>query len=538
MANRSPSTHGRGAFAGAYALASACTLVACLQIGHDREAPAGVHRPIAGTGGVSSSIDAGASGSLPGGAGGVAGSGGAGTGGDAAGNAGFGGAGNGGASGGISGIGGAGGSSPLAGAAGFGGAGAGGVAGIGGAGGTLAAGSGGVPLDDDGCPIVPALKLTRIATLSDSPMLLVQPPGDARVFIAERSGRVRILRAGVVSTEPFLDIRAHIAPEETERGLLSIALHPHFAENGRFYVVYTRAVDDSFTPSLTTVGDLVLAEGHVGVETPDRADASLTPLLTVPKTNRFHNGGMIAFGKDEKLFMSVGEDGCAYTPTLRPVLQKTDNRLGKLLRIDVDQPGTPPAGNFTDGDPYVWDYGFRNPWRLSVDRKTGDLYVGDLGEGSWEEINFEPFGQGQKNYGWPLAEGNHCVAGSPDCNLGSFAAPVHEFEHSGAGSVDGRCGYDDESPPLACNRAVVGGYVYRGAALPELDGRYFYGDFINNTVSSLIVKSGAATCHAEHQSDLYSTETPIQGLASFSEDAAGELYLLDLLGNVYRIDRE
>ncbi|HEY3497010.1 MAG TPA: PQQ-dependent sugar dehydrogenase [Polyangiaceae bacterium] len=511
-------------------------LVSCLQASSDRDAPPGVRTPVAGTAGAAAN-GTGGSGGAPAGAGGsfTAGvaNGGAGVGGD-----GLGGAGTTGSGGAGSGAAGSGGASGQAGAAASGGAaGVGGTTGAGGSAGA-SAGAGGVPVDADGCPLVPALKLARVATLADSPMLLVQAPGDSRSFIAERSGRVRILRDGVIAAEAFLDIRAHIAPEETERGLLSIALHPTFAQNGRFYVVYTRAVDDSFTPGLTTVGDLVLAEGKVSTTDPDRADATLTALLTVPKTNRFHNGGMIAFGKDGKLFMSVGEDGCAYTPTLRPVLQKTDNRLGKLLRVDVDLPGTPPPGNFTDGDPYVWDYGFRNPWRLSVDRKTGDLYVGDLGEGSWEEINYEPFGQGRKNYGWPLAEGNHCTQNSPDCELASFAAPVHEFEHSGAGSVNGRCGYDDESAPLACNRAVVGGYVYRGSALPELDGRYFYGDFINNTVSSLIVKDGAATCHAMHETDLNSAETPIQGLASFSEDAAGELYLLDLLGNVYRIERE
>jgi glucose/arabinose dehydrogenase len=419
--------------------------------------------------------------------------------------------------------------------AGSGGSGLSGAAGAG-SGGSANGGSGGA--DQNGCPLVPPLKLTRLVTLGASPMLLTQAADDPRQFIAERPGRVLILEDGALLATPFLDIRSNIAPEETERGLLSLALHPAFADNGRFYVVYTRAANDPFTPELTSVGDLVLAEGRASAENPDVAETALTVLLTVPKSVRYHNGGMIAFGKDGKLFMSVGEDGCAYTPTLAPVLQQRDNRLGKMLRIDVDNPSVPPAGNFTDGDPYVWDYGFRNPWRMSFDRKTGDLYVGDLGEGSWEEINYEPFGQGNKNYGWPLAEGNHCAPNAQDCELSSFVAPLHEFAHTGAGSVDGRCGYDDATTPRECNRAVVGGYVYRGAALPELDGRYFYGDFINNTVSSLIVKDGAATCHAEHQSDLYSPATPIQGLASFSEDAAGELYLLDLLGNVYRVDRE
>jgi glucose/arabinose dehydrogenase len=533
MAKRSFSSRELRPLAGITALASVLAIVSCThsdlleQPGGDPTPPA-VAGSFSGKGNATGGSLA-LGGSNAGGGAGGAGSGGAGAGG-LAGKAG-GGVGGGGV--------GAGGQSGGAGAAGLAGsAGTTGGAGAGGAAGAAGAGSGGTAgLDANGCPLVPALKLTRVAALSDSPMLLAQPPGDSRIFIAERAGRIRILRDGAVAPEAFLDMRSSIAPAETERGLLSMALHPNFAQNGRFYVVYTRSLDDPFTPELTTVGDLVLAEGNVSATEPDRADPTLSALLTVPKSVRFHNGGSIAFGKDGMLFMSVGEDGCAYTPTLRPVLQQRDNRLGKLLRLDVDDPGTPPPGNFTDGDPYVWGYGFRNPWRLSVDRATGDLYVGDLGEGSWEEINYEPFGQGQRNYGWPLAEGHHC-AGSEACDLSAITPPVYAFEHSGAGSVDGRCAFDDTMTPLACNRAVVGGYVYRGAALPELDGRYFYGDFINNTVSSLIVKDGVAGCHEEHEDDLYTSETPIQGLASFSEDAAGELYVLDLLGNVYRVDRE
>jgi glucose/arabinose dehydrogenase len=530
MAKRSSSARERRALTGAWTLASTLVALSCSLAGQRDDAPAGRRNqtPSAASGG-SEPAQAGASGSGVGGGAPIAGSGGAGH----AGEGGDGQSGTGFNSGGGAGTAPTAGNASAAGASGTGGSAAGtggsaGNAGSGGAGGT----------DENGCPLVPPLRLARVVTLTASPMVLTQAAGDPRLFIAERPGRILIHAGDSLEETPFLDIRPNIAPEETERGLLSMALHPAFAENGRFYVVYTRAADDPLTPALTTVGDLVLAEGRVSSSDPDAADATLTVLLTVPKSVRYHNGGMIAFGKDGMLFMSVGEDGCAYSPTLSPLLQQRDNRLGKLLRIDIENPDTPPPGNFSDGDPYVWDYGFRNPWRMSFDRKTGDLYVGDLGEGSWEEINYEPFGQGQKNYGWPLAEGDHCSPNTPGCDLGSLTPPLHEFPHSGAGSVNGRCGYDDTTTPRECNRAVVGGYVYRGSALPELEGRYFYGDFINNTVSSLIVKDGAASCHAEHQPDLYSPETPIQGLVSFSEDAAGELYVLDLLGNVYRIERE
>lgn len=397
------------------------------------------------------------------------------------------------------------------------------------------AGVGGIVIGPDGCPLLPALKLTRVVTLTQSPMLLTQAVGDPRLFIAERPGRVLIVKDGLLQSSPFLDIRAHVAPEETERGLLSLALHPHFAENGRFFVVYTRAADDAFTPASRRVGDLVLAEGKQSRTDSDVAEPELTPLLTVPKNNRFHNGGMIAFDRDGFLLMAVGEDGKSYASSERAKLQERDNLIGKLLRIDVDDVDARVPGNFADGDPRIWHTGVRNPWRVSFDRKTGDLYVGDVGENAWEEIDYLPAGQAGANLGWPDAEGAHCSPTAPDCDLTRTLAPIHEFPHSGPGSVDGRCGYDD-ARPVECNRAVVGGYVYRGRALPELDGRYFYGDFINNFVDSLIVKDGAATCHASHPS-LASADTPIQGLVSFSEDANGELYVLDLLGNVYRLDR-
>jgi glucose/arabinose dehydrogenase len=397
------------------------------------------------------------------------------------------------------------------------------------------AGIGGIELGPDGCPLVPGLKLTRVVRLTQSPMLLTQAAGDPRLFIAERPGRVLLVKDGVLEPAPFLDIRANVAPEETERGLLSLALHPEFAENGRFFVVYTRAADDAFTPTLRRVGDLVLAEGKRSGANADVADPVLKPLLTVPKSNRFHNGGMIAFGREGFLLMAVGEDGKSYSASERKKLQQRDNLIGKLLRIDVDAPESRVPGNFADGDPRVWHTGVRNPWRVSFDRKTGDLYLGDVGETGWEEINYLAAGQDQQNLGWPDAEGDHCSPAAPACDLTQTLAPIHEFPHSGPGSVDGRCEYDD-ARPVECNRAVVGGYVYRGKALPELEGRYFYGDFINNFVESLIVKSGAATCHATHPS-LSTSETPIQGLVSFSEDANGELYVLDLLGNVYRLDR-
>jgi glucose/arabinose dehydrogenase len=383
---------------------------------------------------------------------------------------------------------------------------------------------------------VPALKLTKAATLTQTAVLLVQAPGDSRLFVAERLGRILIVSAGVVSPTPFLDIRSSVAPLETERGLLSMALHPQFSSNRRFYVAYTRITEDPLTPNQTHLGDIVLAEGTASLADPNRADPAFKILLTIPKNNRYHNGGMLAFGPDGMLYMSSGEDGRSYAKDLKSSLQELTNKAGKILRIDVDDPTTRPEGNFASGDVHVWDYGLRNPWRMSFDRKTGDLYIGDVGESTWEELIFEPKGLGQRNYGWPRTEGNHCYGGAA-CDMAGITPALLELGHTGEGSVKGSCGFD-ETKVVDCNRAVLGGYVYRGQALPELDGRYFYGENIHNEIKSLVVKDGKATCQADHTTDLVTKATPIRGLVSFSEDAQGELYLLDIFANVYRLDRE
>jgi glucose/arabinose dehydrogenase len=467
------------------------------------------------------------------------------------------------ASGGAGSSGGAGGQ-PRTGGAGTGGAPATGGAGNGGAPATGGIGSGGAPATGgtpgsggagamdvrpagdavpeaggpSGCTPAPALKLIRAAKLAQSATTLVQAPGDPRMFIAERPGRILILTGGAVSPMPFMDLRPSVAPLETERGLLSIALHPQFAANRRFYLAYTRSANDPLTPGLSTLGDLVLAEGTASTADPNRADPGVKILRTVPKAVRFHNGGAIAFGPDGMLYMGTGEDGRQYNPGQRPSLQQLNNAWGKLLRIDVDNPTARPAGNVPSGDVHVWDYGLRNPWRLSFDRVTGDLYIADVGEATWEEIIFEPKGTGQRNYGWPIMEGNHCSVYAPGCNMQGLTGALHELAHTGMGAgAGGVCPFDDEKP-IDCNRAVVGGHVYRGRAVPELDGRYFYGEHMHNQVMSLVVKNGAATCHADHTTDLTTPQTPIQGLISFAQDAQGEVYLLDLFGNVYRIDRE
>lgn len=394
-----------------------------------------------------------------------------------------------------------------------------------------------VQYDDQGCPLVPPLKLTRVVALTQTGMLLDQAAGDERIFIAERPGRILILRNNSVEPTPFLDFRSSIAPLETERGLLSMALHPRFTETGRFFVIYTRAVDDPMTPELASLGDLVVAEGKVSPDDPNQAAPTLAPLFTIPKEVRYHNGGMLAFGPDGFLYVSTGEDGRIYGPN-SDSLQEVDHKLGKILRVDVDAPNSSPPGNIPGADIHVWDYGLRNPWRMSFDRLTGDLYIGDVGEATYDEIIYEPLGEGGRNYGWGVLEANQCNAPFGDCSTNGLTPPILAIPHDGPGSVNNTCVNDFEQEAAECNRAVVGGYVYRGARLPELNGRYFYGDNIQNTVRSFIVNNGEVSCQATHTADLVDSDTRIAGMVSFSEDAAGELYILDLFGNIYRIERQ
>ncbi len=394
-----------------------------------------------------------------------------------------------------------------------------------------------VEYDEEGCPIAPALALRRVATLTQTGMLLVQAPGDSLAFLAERPGRILVLQGGRVLPTPLIDFRDSVAQLETERGLLSMALHPDFPQSGRFFVFYTRAVDDPMTPELSTLGDLVIAEGRLSREDRRLAEPRLTPLVTIEKDVRYHNGGMLAFGPDGYLYASTGEDGRIYGPEAS-TLQQVNHKLGKILRIDVDAPDLRPPGNIAGADIHVWDYGLRNPWRMSFDRQTGDLYIGDVGEATWDEINYEPAGQGGRNYGWGVLEGSECFRAAGSCDTAGITPPILAIPHDGPGSTGNTCTNDFEAEAAQCNRAVVGGYVYRGPALPELGGRYFYGDNIQNTVRSFIVRDGAAACQQDHTADLVSPETRLQGIVSFSEDGLGELYVLDLFGNVYRIERQ
>ena len=325
--------------------------------------------------------------------------------------------------------------------------------------------------------------------------------GSGRLFIVEQPGRIRILQDGQLLPTPFLDISDHVGADSSERGLLGLAFHPQYKQNGTFYVNYT-----------DRNGNTVIARFQVGSDPNIANPASEKKLLGVQQPFANHNGGSVVFGPDGYLYLGLGDGGSAGDPFGNG--QSTNTLLGKILRLDVDHgdPYAIPAGNpFASGGgkAEIWAYGLRNPWRFSFDAATGDLYIGDVGQNTWEEIDYLPAGSpGGANFGWNAMEGTHPFKGSDSV---AFVAPVIDYSHAG-----GNC-------------SVTGGYVYRGAALPEWNGVYFYGDYCTGTVWGLL--KGATGWQSAH---LFDTGTSI---SSFGVDEQGELYLAWYGGGIYRLEK-
>lgn len=326
--------------------------------------------------------------------------------------------------------------------------------------------------------------------------------GSDRLFVLEQAGQVRIVQHGQLAPEPFLDLSAQVSCCG-ERGLLGIAFHPRYAENGYFYVNYT-----------DLNGDTVIARFRVSAD-PNRADpASQQQLIFVDQPYGNHNGGGLAFGPDGYLYLGLGDGGNAGDPQGNG--QSLDTLLGKLLRIDVDAGSPyaiPPDNPYArdGGLPEIWAYGLRNPWRFSFDRQNGDLYIGDVGQGEWEEVDFLPAGSaGGTNFGWNYREGAHPFQGTPPTGL-ALADPVAEYPHNP-------------------DYSITGGYVYRGASLPAWQGVYVYGDYASGRVWGLLRGPDGKWQNRL----LFETRTNI---TSFGEDEAGELYLVDHKGHVYRLSK-
>jgi glucose/arabinose dehydrogenase len=348
------------------------------------------------------------------------------------------------------------------------------------------------------------IQLEQITDDLKSPVFLTHAGDDTgRMFVVEKTGTIVILRDGVRDPTPFLDIADLITSSGSEQGLLGLAFHPDYAQNGRFFVYYT-----------ASNGDNTLARYQVSSD-PDVADpASGLVLFAQPDFAPNHNGGMLAFGPDGYLYVGLGDGGGGGDPQSNG--QNRSALLGKLLRLDVggDQPYTiPPDNPWPNGEdqarPEVWAYGLRNPWRFSFDRATGDLYIADVGQNAYEEIDFQPAGSdGGQNYGWNIREGLHCFRAN-DCQSSDMVDPIAEYAH------DQGC-------------SVTGGYVYRGAAFPSLQGLYIFGDYCSGQIWSLSRDAAGQW----QQRKLLDSRLSI---SSFGEDAAGELYVIALGGSLYRV---
>ncbi len=325
-----------------------------------------------------------------------------------------------------------------------------------------------------------------------------------RLYVVERGGVIKVIRNDTVLPSPFLDISARVKGDG-EQGLLSVAFHPQYAQNGWLYVYYTNLDGDSHISRFAVTAD------------PDSADAASEQLvLFVAQPFVNHNGGLLAFGPDGMLYIGLGDGGSGGDPQGNG--QNLGTLLGTILRIDIDG-GTPyavpsdnPFVNDAAARPEIWVYGMRNPWRFSFDRATGDLYIGDVGEGAFEEIDFQGAAStGGQNYGWNVMEGAECFnAGS--CDRSGLTLPIAEYSHAEGCSV-------------------TGGYVYRGNRVPAIAGRYFYADFCTGWIRSFRLMGDAAIDHRDHSAELGT----LSQVASFGEDASGELYVVTLGGSVYRI---
>jgi glucose/arabinose dehydrogenase len=372
--------------------------------------------------------------------------------------------------------------------------------------------------DERAAPALPSIRLARaFPRLSFQRPVLITHAGDDRLFVLEQAGRVRVFagRSDVDAAGVFLDLRSKVRTAHNEEGLLGLAFDPDYAQNGNLYVYY----------SASDPRRGVLARYTADAADPDRADpASERVVLEVAQPYGNHNGGAIVFGPDGYLYVSLGDGGLAADPQGHG--QNLSTLLGAILRLDVhgQAEGRPyaiaPDNPFVDrpgARPEIWAYGLRNAWRMSFDRATGDLWAGDVGQNSWEEIDLIVKGG---NYGWSFREGAHAFRG---------AAPA-------AGLIDPVVEYPQRRGRELIGRSVTGGFVYRGAEINDLVGAYVYGDYVTGRIWALRYAEGAVVAHRQ-----IFAPPPRVHISSFGEDAAGELYVcsFDRLdggrGRIYRL---
>ncbi len=351
------------------------------------------------------------------------------------------------------------------------------------------------------------LDTVRLAGGLSQPVFLTYAPGDSsRIFVVEKTGKIRVIRNGTLLGPAFLDLTDSVT-NGSEQGLLGLAFYPDYRTSGRFVVSYT-------SPHGRQQGGTSVIARYRVTANADLADAtSGLTLLTLDQPYTNHNGGMIAFGPDGYLYIGFGDGGGGGDPLNTG--QDRSDLYGSMLRLDVSGSGAytiPPTNPYATSTAFrreLWNWGLRNPWRFSFDRLTGDLYIGDVGQGSFEEVNVARAGStGGENYGWNTMEGLSCYQAS-SCNQSGLTLPVLDYDHG-----------------QGCS--ITGGYVYRGNALPSLRGHYFYADYCGGWVRSFRLAGGNAT----DRQDRLSLHLAV---SSFGEDARGELYVVTLGGTVYRL---
>jgi glucose/arabinose dehydrogenase len=357
-------------------------------------------------------------------------------------------------------------------------------------------------------PPLPNLSLTPLVSGLSSPLGLEQAnDGSGRLFVVEQGGTIRIIQNGSVLSQPFLDISSKVITGG-EMGLLGVTFHPNFQQSGKLYVNYVRSSSGQIQS--------VIAEYQLAASNPNQADpASERILLTVNQVGNFnnHKAGQLAFGPDGFLYFGLGDGGSEGDPFGNG--QNTQTLLGKLMRIDVDgtSPGlqyrVPPDNPFVGGGglPEIWAFGLRNPWRFSFDRATGRLFLADVGQDSFEEVDIVTKGG---NYGWNIMEGFHCFNPPSGCNMAGLVLPIAEYSH-------------------AEGNAIIGGYVYHGAAIPALQGAYVFGDLGSGKIWALTETSPNTFTRSL-------LATTGKTTSSFGQDQSGELYLVDYGGgNIFKI---
>ena len=318
--------------------------------------------------------------------------------------------------------------------------------------------------------------------------------GTGRLFVVEQGGIIRVIKAGKLLATPFLNL-TNIVHSGGEEGLLGLAFHPAYKTNGRFFVNYTRVVSGQH--------QTIIAEYHVSSTNKDVADPTGAILLKVNQPFDNHKGGQLVFGPDGYLYIGLGDGGDQGDPLKNG--QKLSTLLGKMLRIDVDSgapykiPPTNPFIGRTGVKPEIWAYGFRNPWRFSFDLQSKKLYIGDVGQDAYEEIDIGTIGG---NFGWNVMEGAHCYPIGSTCNQSGKILPIAEVPHPEA-------------------EAIIGGFVYRSTVIPGLSGYYVFGDFITGTIWGLKQVSGTW-----QRTTLLSTG---RAISAFGRDASGTLYVIDYL---------